>query len=186
MKTYCGRIWKKKLTLTECLQWSRHSAEPLNSQGTSSIDCWTDGLSDVVPGRNIWRQMMFIILSFCDINVITQLRWCLLSPVIPFATITQYLERQLKIIQISYTSSKFPSRFSIHWFLFFFWLRWVFIAAHGPSLVAASGGHSSLQYTGFLLQWPLLLRSMGSRHAGFSSCGSRALERRLSSCGAWA
>ena len=30
----------------------------------------------------------------------------------------------------------------------------------------------------------LLLQSMGSRRAGFSSCGSRALERRLSSCGA--
>ena len=34
--------------------------------------------------------------------------------------------------------------------------------------------------------WLLLLQSMGSRHAGFSSCGSRALERRLSSCGAGA
>ena len=30
------------------------------------------------------------------------------------------------------------------------------------------------------------LRSMGSRHMGFISCGSCALERRLSSCGAWA
>ena len=30
----------------------------------------------------------------------------------------------------------------------------------------------------------LLLRSTGSRHAGFSSCGTWALERRLSSCGA--
>ena len=30
------------------------------------------------------------------------------------------------------------------------------------------------------------MRSTGSRHAGFSSCGSWALERRLSSCGAWA
>ena len=29
----------------------------------------------------------------------------------------------------------------------------------------------------------LLLRSTGSRRAGFSSCDSRALERRLSSCG---
>ena len=29
----------------------------------------------------------------------------------------------------------------------------------------------------------LLLQSTGSSRAGFSSCGSRALERRLSSCG---
>ena len=38
----------------------------------------------------------------------------------------------------------------------------------------------------FSLQWLLLLQSTGSRCAGFSSCGSRALEHRLRSCGAWA
>ena len=43
--------------------------------------------------------------------------------------------------------------------------------------------YSSLQWAGFSLQWLLLLRSTGSRHVDFSSCGSRALERRLSSCG---
>ena len=47
-------------------------------------------------------------------------------------------------------------------------------------------GLSSLQCAGFSLQWLLLLRSTGSRQAYFSSCGSRALECRLSSCGAWA
>ena len=47
-------------------------------------------------------------------------------------------------------------------------------------------GHTSLQCAGFSLQWLLLFRSMGSRHAGFSSCGSWALQHRLSSCGAWA
>ena len=36
---------------------------------------------------------------------------------------------------------------------------------------------------GFSLQWLLLLRSRGSRRAGFSTCGSRALQCRLSSCG---
>ena len=56
----------------------------------------------------------------------------------------------------------------------------------GFSLVVESRGHSSLQFTGFSLWWLLLLRSTGSRHAGFSTCGSRALEHRLGSCGAWA
>ena len=66
----------------------------------------------------------------------------------------------------------------------YFWLRWVFVAAPGLSLVAVSGGYSSLGYTGFSLRWLLLLQSTtGSRRVGFSSCGSRALERRLSSCG---
>ena len=43
----------------------------------------------------------------------------------------------------------------------------------------------SLWCTGFSLWWLLLLWSTGCRCAGFiSSCGSWALERRLSSCGA--
>ena len=45
----------------------------------------------------------------------------------------------------------------------FFWLRWVFFAARGLSLVAGSKGYSSLQYAGFSLRWLLLLRSTGSR-----------------------
>ena len=65
----------------------------------------------------------------------------------------------------------------------YFWLPWVFVAARGLSLVVASGGYSLLRCTGFSLRWLLLLRSTGSRHAGFSSCGSWALEHRLSSAG---
>ena len=55
----------------------------------------------------------------------------------------------------------------------------------GFSLVAESGGYSSLPCAGFSLQWLLLLQSTGSRHTGFGSCGSQALEHRVSS-GAWA
>ena len=77
--------------------------------------------------------------------------------------------------------------FLINLFYFIqFWLCWVFVAVCGLSLVAASGGSSSLWCAGFSLQRPFLLRSTGSRRAGFSSCGSRALEHRLSSCGVWA
>ena len=43
---------------------------------------------------------------------------------------------------------------------------------------------ATLWCTGFSLRWLLLLQSMGSRCAGFSSCGSWAPEHRLSSCGA--
>ena len=52
----------------------------------------------------------------------------------------------------------------------------------GLSLVAVSGGYSSLRCVGFSLQWLLLLQSTGSRHTGsvvvahgLSSCGARAL-----------
>ena len=61
---------------------------------------------------------------------------------------------------------------------FYFWLRWVFVAARGLSLVAVSGGYSLLQCAGFSL-WLLLLRSTGSRRVG-----SVVVARRLSSCGA--
>ena len=59
-------------------------------------------------------------------------------------------------------------------FFFFFLLCWVFVAACGLSLAAASKGYSLLRCAGFSLQWLLLLRSMGSRHAGFSSCSTQA------------
>ena len=75
----------------------------------------------------------------------------------------------------------------------FIWLRWVFVATRGLSLVAASGGYSLLQCTGFSLRW---LLCCGAQALGvwasvvvacrLSSCGWRALEHRLSSCCAWA
>ena len=61
-----------------------------------------------------------------------------------------------------------------YYLFIYFCLLWVFIAVRGLSLVAASGGYSSLRYMGFSLWWLLLLRSMNSRRVGFSSCGSRA------------
>ena len=82
----------------------------------------------------------------------------------------------------------------IYLFIYLFmylWLRWVFVAACGLSLVAASRGYSSLRCAGFSLQWLLLLQSTGSRHVG-SVVVARGLQRehglqvhRLSSCGTW-
>ena len=89
------------------------------------------------------------------------------------------------------SSAQSPARAPISWwkphsFFLYFCLHWVFVAACALSLAAASRGYSSLRCVGFSLWWLLLLQSTGSRHMGFSSCGSRALERRLSSCGALA
>ena len=99
----------------------------------------------------------------------------------------------------SYNEKRIQFKFILFIYLFYFWLRWVFLAAHGLSLTAVTEGYSSLRCACFSLQWRLLLQSMGSRRTGFSSCGtqasvvvahrlsscgSRALEHRLSSCGA--
>ena len=59
----------------------------------------------------------------------------------------------------------------------YLWLHWVFIAARGLSLVAASGGFSCCG-----------ARAIGTRASvvvarRLSGCGSWALERRPSSCG---
>ena len=59
-------------------------------------------------------------------------------------------------------------------YLFIFWLRSIFIAASGLSLLGASRGYSSLRCAGFSLRWLLLLRSTGSRRAGFSNCSTWA------------
>ena len=78
--------------------------------------------------------------------------------------------------------------FLINLFILFiyFWLRWVFVAVRGLSLVAASAGCALLRCASFSWRWLLLLRSTGSSCVGFNSCGSQALERRLGSCGAQA
>ena len=47
--------------------------------------------------------------------------------------------------------------------IYYFRLRWVFVAARGLSPAAASGGYSSLWCAGFSLQWLLVLRSTGSK-----------------------
>ena len=70
-------------------------------------------------------------------------------------------------------------------FLFLILFTYLFIfGCAGSSLLCSSRGYSSLRCAGFSLQWLLLLQSPGSRHEGFSSCGTQALERRPSSCGA--
>ena len=47
-------------------------------------------------------------------------------------------------------------------FFFSFWLRWIFVAESGLSLVALSGGYSSSWCKDFSLQWHPSLRSIGS------------------------
>ena len=80
--------------------------------------------------------------------------------------------------------------FSFKFYLFIFWLRWVFVAARGLSLVAVSGllievaslvAEHGLQAHGLQQLWHA---SSVVVARGLSSCGSRALERRLNSCGA--
>ena len=79
---------------------------------------------------------------------------------------------KMESCRLCFFMSGFLKNFFI--FLIYFWPCWVFITVRGLSLVAVSGGYSSLQCTGFSLRWLLLLWSTGCRHKGFSICGVRA------------
>ena len=56
----------------------------------------------------------------------------------------------------------FKGNFGFFNLFIYFWLRWVFIAAHRLSFVVASGDYSLMQCAGFSLRW-LLVWSIGSR-----------------------
>ena len=79
--------------------------------------------------------------------------------------------------RLAFTFCAFASvwYFFLNLFILFiyFWLHWVFVAARAFS----SCGKRGLLFVGcmgFSFQWLLLLWSMGSRRAGFSSCGTCA------------
>ena len=75
---------------------------------------------------------------------------------------------------------EFRSSFSIFNFLknlfiyFYFWLPWVFVAVCGRFSSCSEWGLLFVVVLRLLIGWLLLLQSTGSRHAGFSSCGTRA------------
>ena len=58
------------------------------------------------------------------------------------------------------------TEFSFKVFISLFWLLWVFVAAPGLSLVAASWGYSLVAVLRLLVMVACLLRSTGSRHTG--------------------
>ena len=73
------------------------------------------------------------------------------------------LQEGLNYLKIcfSYIDKYILSFFLFIYLFIYLWLRWVFVAVRRLSLVVASGVCS-------------LLRSVGSRCAGFSSCSTRA------------
>ena len=80
--------------------------------------------------------------------------------------ITNYIQ----FINLQFSSRK--NFFLIYLFYLFYFFGCIrSLLLRGLSLVAASGGYSSLWCVGFSLRWLLLLWSTGSRRVGFSSCG---------------
>ena len=69
-------------------------------------------------------------------------------------------------------------------YIYIFWLCWVFIAVWAFSLVVASGVNSKVVVCRLLIAMAASCRARALGYVGFSGCGSRALEYRLSSCAA--
>ena len=67
--------------------------------------------------------------------------------------------------------NNFLSVLKINLFIYF-WLRWVFVAARGLSLVAESGSYSLLVMRGLLIVVASVVVEHG--RVGFSRCGTRA------------
>ena len=67
----------------------------------------------------------------------------------------------------------FSSTFFFNIYLFIFGRVGSSLLRTGFLQLRRAGGYSSFRCTGFSLQWLLLLRSMGSRCMGFTSCGKR-------------
>ena len=97
-----------------------------------------------------------------------------LFPVIRIYILFQSLFHYRSLQDIQYSSLCYIV--GLCWLSFFFFLILIFGYTEssllpGLSLVAVSGGHSSLQCEDPSLQWLLLLQGTGSRRSGFSSCG---------------
>ena len=74
-----------------------------------------------------------------------------------------------RIFSVKEKKHKYKNQISKKWlifflfliYLFYFWLLWVFVAVRRLSLVAVSGGYSSLRCAGFSLQWLLFVAEHG-------------------------
>ena len=72
-------------------------------------------------------------------------------------------------IRAFFSFQPFHLKKKTHLFIYF-WLRWVFVAAHGLSLVVASGGLLLLQSTGSRRTGLVALRHVGSSQTRAQTC----------------
>ena len=152
--TYCtNMITEINKHMTKTNSWS---VDQINKHMTkTNIDVWTIVLILWQRLTNIWQKQIVDQKSRMLLKDESILRHNFLD-----------LESPWGLIQAPHFLKKI--------YFIYFWLHWVYIVARGLSLVAASGGYSWLQCAGFSLWWLLLLRSMGSRCVGFSSCSTLA------------
>ena len=119
---------------------------------------------------------MFLLI-FNNSSFILTLSWW---PDFPFIEKIKVLKRP----STCYHTHIYPSTciFKNFFVFIYFWLRWVFVAARGFSLVVVRKGHFLLQCTGFSFCWLFLLQNTGFSMRGFSTCSLYDPEHGLNSC----
>ena len=130
-------------------------------------------MESMVP---FWREIFYIFYLLTIINGLIYANtynhmYLYKFPFCRYFKLVDYSKKNFCISLFSLAHIWKPLADLIHWFslffppeLFFlfiylfiyFWLRWVFVAVRGLSLVAVSGGYSSLWCAGFSLRWLLL------------------------------
>ena len=138
-------------------------------------------LSDIDNSLELF-QMMVVFVSVISFLFFLRIFISLLTLLICSWMLSTLSIRAFRILIIVVLNSKSDNPTSLPCLLLFFliykfiyfWLHCIIVAVCGLSLVVASRSYSSLRCVCFSLWWLLLLRSMGSRHTGFSSCGTRA------------
>ena len=111
----------------------------------------------------IWK---ITLSQFHNILLVTQVRSVKCGRGLHKGVSTRKQDRGEPSYRLATTLSNIHFLFSKINLFIYFWLRWVFVAVRGLSLVAVSGGYSSLRCTGFSLRRLLLLWSTGCRHEG--------------------
>ena len=114
--------------------------------------------------KYVFKTFCHLIASFVFFPVFYFFTSCSISSFKKFFTVS--CSYSWEKVVFSWTNKNTVFFFFKIYLLIDWLLCWVFVSLLGPSLVAASGGHSSSRCAGLSPSWPLLLRSTGSRCAG--------------------
>ena len=154
-----------------------------------SLSCWNTRED---PTHFFEIALFIFLLGFKrSLNILNKVLWwiCILpifslSLWLAFSFLSQHFWKsnvinldEVQFIDFCFTVGAFCVPFSLLKFIYsfiHFWLRWVFVAVYGLSLISMSTGYFLLGFSGFSLWWLLLFWSTGPGCTGFSTCSTKA------------
>ena len=143
----------------------------------------SDPMDCRLPGASIHGIFQAEVLEWVATAFSSLAHYCLLIPSVHCLYLHNVQHSLVRLYIVSFTTHthththfclEMRSQDSLCFLLIYIFSCTGSLLLGGLSLIAVSRGYSSLQCTGFSLQWLLLLQRTSSRHVGFSSCGPRA------------